>query len=421
MAKSYYGSKISENIAVTPEGFLICQNVPIARTGWQEYFGQELGIDDMYGQKVRVFRSEDEVFDPATLASFEGKPVTDEHPNDWVTIGNIDSYGKGHVQNVRRGTGSQSDLLIADIFIKNSTLISQVQEKVKREVSCGYDCLYVKQDDGTYKQVQIRGNHVAVVRDGRAGSRVAIKDTIPTKNEGGKRMKGKVTKDILAAMGFKQFVQDADPEEIAEATRAMGSDQDPVAPVKPVVGDQGEEGGGALAAILSKLEDISARLSALEQSDKQVHEGMDGLENLENELTGDNNGEENVVIPAEEMDASILEPGFTLSPEEKPKNPITGDRKAALDTIKTMKPIIAAITDPVERKKASDSLAAMVRSQIGTTVQSGAKDTRNVYGQIANSATAAANASLKAAEQDQQERNLGKDWAKKFNPHYKES
>ena len=39
---AYYGSKISEHMTKTPEGFLICHDVPIARIGQQEYFAGEL-------------------------------------------------------------------------------------------------------------------------------------------------------------------------------------------------------------------------------------------------------------------------------------------------------------------------------------------------------------------------------------------
>ena len=42
---AYYGSKISEHMTKTPEGFLICHDVPIARIGQQEYFAGELGLD----------------------------------------------------------------------------------------------------------------------------------------------------------------------------------------------------------------------------------------------------------------------------------------------------------------------------------------------------------------------------------------
>lgn len=40
---AYYGYTISPNQIETGEGFLICKNVPIARTGTQDYLGSELG------------------------------------------------------------------------------------------------------------------------------------------------------------------------------------------------------------------------------------------------------------------------------------------------------------------------------------------------------------------------------------------
>ena len=36
MAVAYYGSHISEHLVKTPEGYLICYDVPINRTGTQE-------------------------------------------------------------------------------------------------------------------------------------------------------------------------------------------------------------------------------------------------------------------------------------------------------------------------------------------------------------------------------------------------
>ena len=81
----YYGDKLSERIAKTPEGFLICQDVPISRTGYQEYLAKELMDDPINGDKIiPVYRPAKEVFDIRSLASFEGKPVTNEHPDEDV-------------------------------------------------------------------------------------------------------------------------------------------------------------------------------------------------------------------------------------------------------------------------------------------------------------------------------------------------
>ena len=67
MARAYFGSRISANIIETPEGYLVCKNVPIARTGVQKYRGLEFGgehSNEMYD----VVRPKDEVFSKAAVA-----------------------------------------------------------------------------------------------------------------------------------------------------------------------------------------------------------------------------------------------------------------------------------------------------------------------------------------------------------------
>lgn len=97
---TYYGYTISPNQIETGEGFLICRNVPIARTGEQEYLGAEIGLDS--SGIVKVYRSPDEVFSPAAMASFEGKPVTNEHPPELLNPDNVAIFENGHAQNIRK-------------------------------------------------------------------------------------------------------------------------------------------------------------------------------------------------------------------------------------------------------------------------------------------------------------------------------
>lgn len=173
MARAYYGSKISDNITKLDNGCLVCFNVPIARTGTYQYLSSELGLPG--NSIVNVFRTEDEVFNKATLASFEGKAFTDTHPSEDVTADNWSVYSKGELTNIRRGTGEDSDKLIADILVRDPIVISEIQSGCKREVSAGYECEYEERDGKVY-QKNIRGNHVALVQAGRAGSSVRIKD-----------------------------------------------------------------------------------------------------------------------------------------------------------------------------------------------------------------------------------------------------
>jgi hypothetical protein len=173
--------------SLTPEGYLLCEAVPIARTGSQLYAAHELpflesGLDGL----ITVVREEAEVFSPATMSSFEGKSVTIGHafvdPDSWSTL------TKGTVQFVRRGDGDQVDLLLADLLITDAEAIEAVREKLDdkgrplpghsplREVSCGYEADYVQDRAGVAFQRNIIGNHVALVERGRAGPRCAIQD-----------------------------------------------------------------------------------------------------------------------------------------------------------------------------------------------------------------------------------------------------
>ena len=95
----YFGTRLSENISRRePEGYLICLNVPVARTGTQEYLPSELGLAWTDARMIPVYRPEEEVFSPACIASFEGMPVTDDHPSapDGVNAENIRFLQKGH-------------------------------------------------------------------------------------------------------------------------------------------------------------------------------------------------------------------------------------------------------------------------------------------------------------------------------------
>lgn len=220
----YYGTKLSENISVRePEGYLLCLNVPVARTGTQEYLPEELGIPPLeYGKMIPVYRPEEEVFSPECMASFEGMPVTNDHPDEGVSVDNWRKLGMGEVHNIRRGTGEESDLLLADLIIKDRRLIDLIVNEGKREISCGYT-YELCEEDGKYVQRQIRGNHVAVVDAGRAGHRVCIKDHDP------KERRPKIMKKSLYKKLCK-MARDGDPEaleavaEIAEEILEAGED-----------------------------------------------------------------------------------------------------------------------------------------------------------------------------------------------------
>ena len=204
----YYGDRISPNMAETPEGFLICKNVPIARTGFQHYLSSEI-YDDGNNDVINVYRAPSEVFSIQTLSSFEGKPVTNGHPDVDVTPQNYRIYAKGHVQHVRAGKGDDADKIIADLYITDPALITEIRNG-KREVSAGYYAEDSEDEHGRVCQHNIRGNHVAVVDEGRAGHTVAIRDAKARRQEMSKNFK---RKKMMANFIAKKLM-DAKPETI---------------------------------------------------------------------------------------------------------------------------------------------------------------------------------------------------------------
>ncbi|MCM6999136.1 DUF2213 domain-containing protein [Enterobacter asburiae] len=184
--KYFFTTRLGETRYLTADGSLLCKDVPIARTGTQVYLPEEIDLEPDGTGTVTVWRTEDEVFSPETMASFEGVAVTLGHPEDslgnivFVNPSNFAELAHGHIQNVRRGTGDKSDLLIADVLIKRQEAIDAVNSGLT-DVSCGYDAQYKQLAPGKGKQYQITGNHLAVGIDrGRAGGRCAIGDSIPS-------------------------------------------------------------------------------------------------------------------------------------------------------------------------------------------------------------------------------------------------
>lgn len=156
--------KISPLKEKTPEGYLLCRDVPISRVGSFEYSAAEVGLPNI-GSVVSVLRPEEQIFNPETIASFEAKPVVIGHarfadPDNWREI------AVGTTQNVRRGEGDKSDFLLADLLLTDRKAIEAVESGDLTEVSCGYDADTQETPEGI-EQIGIVGNHVALVVSAR--------------------------------------------------------------------------------------------------------------------------------------------------------------------------------------------------------------------------------------------------------------
>lgn len=218
----------------TPQGYLLCQDVPIARTGTMFYGAGEVPVSTGPEGWITVERGEEELFNPITMSSFVAMPVTDEHPPDGdVSPATWRERAYGFVLNVRKGEGENADCLVCDLMITDPQMIQDI-DSGKREVSAGYDAGYIEVAPGRGYQVRIMGNHVALVERGRCGPRCAIGDSATVKQ--GKTMPtitrkpGAVRRPVVNA-AMRKRILDAAEEAIDQAMADpanLTDDEEPV-------------------------------------------------------------------------------------------------------------------------------------------------------------------------------------------------
>lgn len=155
----------------TPEGYLRIE-ATIARTGVQEYRRAD-------GSVQLEYRPPEEVGNPASLKSFEDKPVTLEHPPVLLNAENTREYQRGHLRDVH--FDASTGLVKAWVFVTDAEAIASIERGDTREFSCGYE-VEAREEPGftptgsryDVLQTKIRGNHGAITKRARAGSGVRL-------------------------------------------------------------------------------------------------------------------------------------------------------------------------------------------------------------------------------------------------------
>jgi hypothetical protein len=264
-ATAFYGVHLSDNIAETePEKYLICRNTVIGRTGKQTYRyadlpqaeAADLEIEGNPNDLVDLYRDPEDVFDPVFIASLEGKPVTDLHPPKLLDLDSVMDHSVGHMFNVRPGVEplDSGDMpLLADLMIVSKNLIAKIKSGL-RELSCGYT-YHIALDGPRILQVDMTGNHVAVLPSGRAGREACISD--------GEMPKEKRSMKFLESFGewLQNLAKTATPEELAEAAK-----QHPALTAATAMDGKGKRGKTSAAAAKDADDEHRAKMhSALDR------------------------------------------------------------------------------------------------------------------------------------------------------------
>lgn len=158
----------TEKMTRTPDGFLKGRAV-VTNIGVFPYQNAD-------GSIRWELRHPDDVFDPESIASLDGKPLTNDHPSNGVNPDSAKDLAVGAVHS----PDHDAYHVTAGITIHRREGIDAV-DGGKAGLSCGYDCDVVPEignyqgRDYTHRQKNIRYNHVALVDEGRAGDAARLR------------------------------------------------------------------------------------------------------------------------------------------------------------------------------------------------------------------------------------------------------
>lgn len=224
MALTRYDTAPISSIHSDPQtGFLYAENVPIARTGVFPYLKSD-------GAVTWEAKLPTELLADSTVESANGKPVTNDHPDELVTKDNAGKYMKGVTMSNAHTDGNT---IRVDMAITDSDLIKAIQGG-KQELSIGFrtdvEPVSGEFDGMHYDSVQksIEINHVAVVKRGRAGhsiritgdSAAMVEDYVPQTGKKGPEM-ADYTKVYLGDSSVT--VLDTDAEKVTKANQDLQS------------------------------------------------------------------------------------------------------------------------------------------------------------------------------------------------------
>jgi len=165
-----------------PNGWYEIKGNPLSKVGVFPYLGRSLPDAPDPDKVYMVYRPEEELSSPDAINSFKLIPWVDDHtmlgPEE---LGMTPPEQKGVQGIIGEDVYMDNGVLRGNLKIFSEAMKTAI-DSGKKELSCGYRCTY-EWKSGTYDgqhydviQRNIRGNHLALVDQGRMGPDVAVLD-----------------------------------------------------------------------------------------------------------------------------------------------------------------------------------------------------------------------------------------------------
>lgn len=229
-------------------GFKEIKDNPLSRIGVFPYLGSSIPGAPDPTKIYYVHRPAEELADPECIESFKLIPWVDEHT---MLGGDFTPAEQKGIQGI-----VGEDVYFRDGFLRGnlkifSSLLERLITSGKRELSCGYRCMYEAAPgvfEGKaydYVQRKIRGNHLALVDEGRMGPDVAVQD--------------KLDVTYTFTLDSKELLNMAEEDKDKPVVPAKAADDD-------ATGGEGESTGGAdmtLSELVKLVKSIMPQIAAV--------------------------------------------------------------------------------------------------------------------------------------------------------------
>lgn len=300
-------------------GWFEVKDNPLSKEGVFQYRGSQIRTVDGKSppdpdKLYWVYRPAEELANKETINSFKLVPWVDNHTMlGKPEIGMTPAEKKGVSGVIGEKVYFKDGVLYGNIKVFSETMARNI-ESGKRELSLGYRCKY-KQENGTYKgqpydyvQTEIRGNHLALVEDGRMGGDVCVLDSHDENTghftflcnsltekemmtlEEKKELLAKLQAEVEAEEKQQQEASDSELEtdEADSSNNAEDNEHEP-------------ESHDVLSRILDVIESLAARVDKLE-----TPQATDEVEGGEEQTSEDEDEEDGKGEETQAMDAAAI-------------------------------------------------------------------------------------------------------------------
>ena len=323
----------------TPQGFMICKDVTLAKPMVKEYYAGELGIVDGFEPTdiINIYTPPDVLFGQSVIDGFTASDVAMMHPKGNQL--NSDNY-KEHVIGTAKNVRAENGYLVADLTIKDKWAIEAIEYDDVKQISLGY-AAELDMTAGTTEAGQeyhgqwvgMVADHVAVVREGRCGDDCKIGDRQTVIKSEVKSMKVKI--------GKLEF-DVGDNSTLAQAINAQSQELESLKTGELKVGDQ--------SISLSQVDVVQAIVSKLVGDNESLKELCDELEVKQ--------------TTPEQIEALVADRVATIDNAKKLNDTIVTDGKSSEQIRRDV--ITAKADDKLVKAIVGDSVADAEQSVIDT-------------------------------------------------------